>query len=66
MIFSVWVGLDIANPFLLPEAHVRYRDCTTTANQNAVECSGNCTQCAITENGCWTLKNGEQVVFCEH
>lgn len=66
MVFSAWVGLLMTNPFSLPEAHVRYRDGTTTASDSAKECGGNCTECAITDDGCWTLKNGEQVVFNEH
>lgn len=66
MIFSAWVGLEMDNPFNLPEAHVRYRDGTTTASKTAKECNGNCTECAVTDGGCWSLKNGEQVVFNEH
>lgn len=66
MIFSAWVGLPMVNPFSLPEAHVRYRDGTTTASEDAVECGGNCTECAVTDSGCWVLKNGQQVVFNEH
>ena len=66
MIFSAWVGLKMDNPFLLPEAHVRYRDGSTTASENAIQCSGNCTECAITDGGCWTLGEGEQVIFDEH
>ena len=66
IIFSVWPGITMANPNELPEAHIRFRDGTTTAHKNAIECSGNCTECAITDGGCWTLQNGEQVVFDEH
>lgn len=66
MVFSAWVGLEMVNPYNLSEAHVRYRDGTTTARADAKECSGNCTECAITDGGCWTLKNGEQVIFNEH
>lgn len=66
MVFSVWRNLSCDNPYNLPEAHVRYRDGTTTANNNAVQCGGNCTDCAMTDGGCWTLKKGEQVVFNEH
>ena len=66
MIFSGWVGLEMANPFSLPEAHVRYRDGSTTAREDAIECSGNCTECALTEGGCWNLQKGQQVVFNEH
>lgn len=66
MIFSGWVGLDMANPFSLPEAHVRYRDGSTTAREDAIECGGNCTECAMTEGGCWSLQKGQQVIFNEH
>lgn len=66
MIFSVWPGLTMVNPYKLPEAHVIFRDGSTTAAPDAVECSGNCTECAVTDSGCWTLKNGEQVMFHEH
>ena len=66
VIFSVWRGLSANNIHRLPEAHVRYKDGSTTAQAGAKECSGNCTECAITEGGCWTLKYGEQVVFNEH
>ena len=66
MIFSGWVGLEMVNPFSLPEAHVRYRDGSTTAAPGAMDCGGNCTECAVTDGGCWSLKTGEQVVFKEH
>lgn len=66
MIFSAWKGLRMDNPFQLPEAHVRYKDGTTTARSDAKECGGNCTECARTSGGCWSLHTGEQVVFNEH
>lgn len=66
MVFSVWKGLPVDNPHLLPEAHLRYRDGSTTASDAAKECRGNCSDCAITDSGCWSLKHGEQVVFNEH
>ena len=66
LIFSAWRGLKMENPHGLPEAHVRYRDGTTTAPENAVQCSGKCTECALTEGGCWSLKDGQEVVFDEH
>ena len=66
IIFSAWRGLTIHNPHSLPEAHVRYRDGTTTADPTAKECCGNCFTCATTDCGCWTLQQGEQVVFNEH
>lgn len=66
LIMSAWIGLEMDNPFGLPEAHVRYKDGGTTANSMAKNCEGNCTICAMSDGGCWSLKNGEQVVFNEH
>lgn len=66
IILSGWVGLKMLNPFNLPEAHVRYRNGETTANDTAKECSGNCAECLLTDGNCWSLKKGEQVVFNEH
>lgn len=66
IVFSGWVGLDMVNPFALPEAHVRYRDGSTTALDDAIECGGNCTECAMTDGGCWSLQKGQQVIFNEH
>ena len=66
IILSGWVGLEMLNPYQLPEAHVRYRDGSTTAREDAIECGGNCTECAMTEGGCWNLQYGQQVIFNEH
>lgn len=66
LILSAWVGLKMVNPFSLPEAHVRFKDGSTTAREDAIPCGGNCTECAKTDGGCWTLKHSEQVVFNEH
>ena len=66
MVFSGWTGLQMYNPYQFPEAHVRYRDGSTTAREDAIECGGNCTECALTEGGCWNLQKGQQVVFNEH
>ena len=66
MIFSGWTGLEMINPYSFPEAHVRYRDGSTTARDDALPCGGNCTECAKTDGGCWVLKPGQQVVFNEH
>lgn len=66
LVYSGWKNLKMKNPYNLPEAHVRYRDGNTTARENAIECNGNCTECAITDRGCWVLEKGEQVVFTQH
>jgi len=54
------------NPYCLPEAHVQYKDGSTTAPDNAVSCGGNCSECAQKSGGCWTLGSGEAIVFQEH
>lgn len=66
LIFSAWRGYPMKNPYNLPEAHVRYRDGTSTACENAKPCNGNCTTCAQTNGGCWSLRCGEQVIFNQH
>ena len=66
IIFSAWKGLDMNNPHNLPEAHVFYRDGTTTAKDGAKYCSGNCFECATTNRNCWSLQKGEQIIFNEH
>lgn len=66
VIFSAWKGLPMENPYNLPEAHVFYRDGTTTAKDGARYCSGNCYECAIENANCWSLEKGEQIIFKEH
>jgi len=66
LIFSVWRGLSLQNPYKIPEAHIIYKDGTTTAREDAVPCGGNCTTCAKTNGGCWALKRGEQLTIHEH
>ena len=66
IIYSGWRGLEMVNPYHMPEAHVRYKDGTTTAKGFAAECGGNCTECAKVTGGCWSLERGQQVIFNEH
>lgn len=66
LIFSAWKGLEMPNPYNLPEAHVMFRDGTTTASDGAKYCSGNCSVCSIEKKGCWTLQKGSQILFAEH
>lgn len=65
-IVSRWPGMKCGNPYFLPEAHVRFRDGTTTAPHDAIECGGNCSECAETKNGCFGLARYQSVVFDEH
>ena len=66
IIMSAWDNLPLDNPYNLPVAYVRFTDGHTDAPDNAVNCSGNCSECASTDGGCWNLKAGEAVVFDEH
>lgn len=66
IVFSGWRNLEMENPFSLPEAHVLYRDGTTTASEGYIPCGGNCAECATTDTGCWVLQRGQQIVFHEH
>ena len=66
-IMSAWEGLEMENPNRLPEAHVLYDDGRTTAPEfGAYYCQGNCSECHYKEEGCWTLKKGQHVIFREH
>lgn len=65
IVYSYWGSdLIIDNPYNFPTAHIRFSDeqKNTTIPPDAVECSGNCIQCLE----CWSIKNGEAVVFKEH
>lgn len=66
LVFSAWDNLPLDNPYELPVAYVRFRDGHTDAPEGAIDCSGNCTECATTDGGCWSLQKGESVVFNEH
>ena len=66
IVLSAWRDFAPENPYKLPEAHVRFKDGSCTAGENAIECYGNCTECSIAGCGCWKLKRGEQVVFNQH
>ena len=66
-IMSAWQNMEMDNPHNLPCSHVLYEDGRTTAPEyGAYYCSGNCSECAFEGKGCWTLKNGEHVIFRVH
>lgn len=64
ILFSEWDGMSMENPHNLPVAHVIFKGNNPEANWNI--CTGNCLECAKNKKNCWTLKNGEHVVFHEH
>lgn len=65
---SRWPGDSVDNKHHFPEAHVLFADGTTTAPEyGAVFCKGNCSRCALgIDEGCFSLKKGESVIFEEH
>ncbi len=67
VIMSAWENMEMENPHNLPCAHVLYEDGRTTAPDfGAYYCTGNCSECAFHDKGCWTLKSGEHVIFKVH
>lgn len=66
-IMSAWKNTKMDNPHNLPVSHVLYADGSTTAPKyGSYYCQGNCAHCHYNEEGCWTLKNGESVIFPAH
>lgn len=66
-IMSRWLGMPCNNPYGVPESHVLWPNGDTTAPEyGAYYCGGNCSDCHMKHEGCWTLKKGESVVFNAH
>lgn len=66
-IMSAWENTEMKNPHNLPVSHVLYADGRTTAPEyGAILCQGNCAKCKYNDEGCWSLKNGQHVVFPAH
>jgi len=68
VIFSAWPGAEMENPFNMPTSSPLFVDGTSaqTDNKTVHLCGGNCRKCFETGTGCWTLKEGEAVVFPAH
>lgn len=66
-IMSAWENTKMENPHNLPVSHVLYVDGKTTAPEyGSYYCGGNCAQCKYNDEGCWTLKKGQSVIFPAH
>lgn len=73
LIFSDWRGLDMNNPYKLPVSSPVWFDNsgneiergphTTAAAQ---WCGGFCEDCAANGRGCWTVRQGETILFEAH
>lgn len=66
LIFSDWPGAKMQNPYNFPTSSPVFADGTTAAPADAVECPGDCSNCAVMGSGCWTLKAGQGVKFNAH
>lgn len=70
IIYSAWRGLEMNNPFDMPECHIIFKDGTVTMSEDKPSfwCSGNCFECFRSPNhrGCFSLRKGEQILIKEH
>lgn len=66
LVFSNWGDFMCKNPHNLPMSYVRFKSKSCNIPIHAMECNGNCAECVIAGESCWTLKKGEAVVFNYH
>lgn len=67
IMFSAWKGLNMPNPYKLPECHIIYKDGTTTAKEGkATLCAGNCFECFTNGSHCFGAKRGDQILIKQH
>ncbi len=65
IVFSAWDNtFKVDNPYNLPVTYVRFKDEAKNADipEYAIPCVGKCYEC----KACWSLKNGQSVVFNQH
>lgn len=63
IIFSEWKDFKADNPHNLPTSIPVWPG---DEPQDGIWCNGNCSECAQTCTGCWSLKKGEKVLFEAH
>lgn len=66
IIFSAWPGAKMENPHNLPVSSPLFADGSHAAGLDAIDCPGDCSNCAVMGSGCWALKNGQGVKFAAH
>ena len=70
LLFSAAPGVDMPNPYRIPECHVNFADPTQNTYCGGAEyvyyCGGNCTECAINGCGCFFLKPGDVTIINQH
>ena len=70
LLFSAAPGVDMPNPYRLPECHINFADPALNTYSGGAEyeyhCTGNCTECAINGCGCFFLKPGDVTIINQH
>ena len=70
ILFSAAPGVDMPNPYRLPECHVNFADQAANTYHGGAEyvhhCGGNCTECAVNGCGCFFLKPGDVTIINQH
>ena len=70
ILFSAAPGVEMPNPYRLPECHINFADPSKNTYKGGAEyvyhCTGNCTECAINGCGCFFLKNGDVTIIDQH
>jgi len=63
IIFSEWRGLSVDNPHNLPTSRPVWKG---ELVPSGIWCGGDCSACAVKDEGCWSLKLGERILFEAH
>ena len=70
IIFSASPGVDMPNPYNIPECHINFADPSLNTYCGGAEfvyhCGGNCTECAVNGCGCFFLKPGDVTIIDQH
>ena len=70
ILFSAAPGVDMPNPYRLPECHINFADPAQNTYCGGAEyeyhCTGNCTECAVNGCGCFFLKPGDVTIINQH
>jgi hypothetical protein len=70
LLFSAAPGVDMPNPYKIPECHINFADPALNTYCGGAEyeykCGGNCTECAINGCGCFFLKPGDVTIIDQH
>lgn len=66
IVFSAWGCFLPENPYNLPVAYIRFKNCECNIPENARHCSKFCGDCVMSGMSCWDLNCGESVYFDEH